>query len=99
MTIEANIEAGAENVIPMNNTQVIEELRRRHPACRSRRVDVWLVEPRGAKGSVVEDERWHIGPRGIRLALGEKESETRVPGGELVDDAGREHAAPAERQV
>jgi hypothetical protein len=80
MPVVAEVDANAENVCALDDTQVIEELRRRHPARCSGRGDVRFTQ-------VVEIKGWHVRPCGVRLTLAEKETEARVAGREFVDNA------------
>src|SRR2546425_12034110 len=76
----------------MHEAQVVQHLRRRHPTRRSRCVDPRLAYTGKVKGR-------HIRPFGIGLGLSKEETESPATDSKFVDNARRNDAAAAYREI
>src|SRR5258707_457443 len=80
------------NVSATNDTQIVEHLRRRHPASRPRRVDVRLIKAGKVK-------RWNVRPDGISFTLSKKKTESPETSSEFIHHSRGDHPAVSDCKV
>src|SRR4029453_15031510 len=82
VTVEAEVETGADDVRSMNERKVVDELRSKDLSLGSRRVVIWLLNG-------VEVDWGNIRKVGIGLALRKEEIELRKTNSKVVRDGRR----------